>query len=142
MCVLKNNTKTVPALNSVNSFVIIVSPMNVATFGSLFLNMQVVLSMVEFSISTGFAETLLLIYSRFQNKCRLLTAVQRSTDPISIFASNAPRDFLVYNVPNTVERHFSPVGKTKSKRFEKLRKTKLTIFSVIFKLYLPLFRIF
>jgi len=50
-------TRTVPALNSVSSFTITVSPMNVITLGSLFLNMQVVLSTVALVVSTGFAET-------------------------------------------------------------------------------------
>lgn len=50
-------TRIVPALNSVSSFVMTVSPTNVTTFGSLFLNMHVVLSAVVLNASMGFAET-------------------------------------------------------------------------------------
>lgn len=50
-------TRIVPALNSVSSFVMTVSPTNVTTFGSLFLNMHVVLSAVVLNVSMGFAET-------------------------------------------------------------------------------------
>lgn len=92
MLVLENSTKTVPALNSVSSFVIIVSPINVATFGSLFLNMQVVLSMVEFSISTGFAETLLLIYLRFHVvKINVVYSLQFNDLPIQFPSSHRMR---------------------------------------------------
>jgi len=70
-------TKTVPALNSVSSFVIIVSLINVTTLGSLFRNIQVVLSKVEFMVSTGFAE----IYCQYTSalKYKLMTTYCNST---------------------------------------------------------------
>lgn len=42
-----------------------------------------------------------------------LTAVQRPADPVSVFASYAPRYLFVDDVADAVKRHFSPVGKTK-----------------------------